>query len=88
MEFTDMSYRALRLLRSARDGRLEMTLSREADLRVDSLLCCDQSMAHRLVHCGLIEAAAPGSIGDWVPARITDAGRAVLMAHEAPALAA
>jgi len=72
-----LSYRRLAMLRAVAAGRAEMTLSREPDLYVDGLPCCDQSEARMLAHDGLIspgQAAARGRM----QARLTDAGTALL----------
>lgn len=46
------SHRTLAILRAVADGRAELTLSCERNLRIDGLLCCDQETAHDLAHRG------------------------------------
>ncbi|HEY0499154.1 MAG TPA: hypothetical protein VGD48_25650 [Kutzneria sp.] len=73
---TPLPHRAIAMLRAVATGRAELTDSSEPDLRVDGLPCCDQAMAHDLVHAGLITAT--GSRTDWMPARLTPSGARVL----------
>jgi hypothetical protein len=79
---TPLPHRAIAILRAVAAGRAELTDSREPDLRVDGLPCCDQAMARDLVHDGLVTAA--GSKGAWMPARLTPSGERVLAAAAPP----
>jgi hypothetical protein len=72
--------RALAMLRAVSDGRGELVCSREPDLLIDGLGCCDQFTAHRLAQAGLIRPAVRGAIGERVRAELTVAGRAALTA--------
>ncbi|MCE6995243.1 hypothetical protein LZG04_10530 [Saccharothrix sp. S26] len=74
----ELNHRARALLRAIAAGRAEVTRSVEPDLRVDGLLCSDQSAARELAHAGLLRPAVPGDSGSWVPAELTPAGHAVL----------
>ncbi|MEV0089123.1 hypothetical protein [Saccharopolyspora sp. NPDC050642] len=67
-------------LRAVADGRAEMTCSRQPDLFIDGLACCDQHTAHQLAENGLISPARPGTPGQRVPAVLTDTGNAALAA--------
>jgi hypothetical protein len=75
---TELTHRHFALLRAVDAGRCEITCSCEPDLFIDGRTCCDQTAAHLLARAGLIRHAAHGSIGQRVPAQLTDAGRAVL----------
>lgn len=75
---TEFTHRHLALLRAVDAGRCELTCSCEPDLFIDGRACCDQMATHLLAREGLIQHAAHGAIGQRVPARLTDAGRAVL----------
>jgi len=79
-----LNHRALAMLRAVDDGRAELTCSREPDLFVDGVACCDQFTAHLLAHDGLIQPARTGLPGQRVPAILTSAGLAAI----APAPAA
>ncbi|MBW4721257.1 hypothetical protein [Saccharothrix obliqua] len=74
----ELSHRARAVLRAIAAGRAEVTLSREPDLRVDGLLCSDQAVARQLAHAGLLRPAPSGGHGQWSPAELTPAGRALL----------
>lgn len=74
----ELTHRHYALLRAVAAGRCELTCSCEPDLFIDGRSCCDQMAAHLLAHAGLIRHAAPGAIGQRVPAQLTEAGRAVL----------
>ncbi|MEU5696623.1 hypothetical protein [Actinosynnema sp. NPDC020468] len=78
MDDDELSHRARALLRAIAAGRAEVTRSREPDLRVDGLLCCDQSSVRDLAHAGLLQAALTNEVGQWVPAELTPEGRAML----------
>jgi hypothetical protein len=73
---TPLPHRAIAMLRAVAAGRAELTDSREPDFRVDGLPCCDQAMAHDLVHAGLVAPAGPRS--PWMPAKLTPSGKRVL----------
>jgi hypothetical protein len=73
-----LNHRALAMLRAVVAGRAELTCSREPDLFIDGVPCCDQFTAHGLAHDGLIEPAFTGRIGQRVPATLTAAGAAAL----------
>jgi hypothetical protein len=73
---TSLPHRAIAMLRAVAAGRAELTDSREPDLRVDGLPCCDQPMAHDLVHAGLMVPAGPKTA--WMPARLTPSGERAL----------
>ncbi|GAA3857010.1 hypothetical protein GCM10022243_22930 [Saccharothrix violaceirubra] len=72
-----LSHRARALLRAVEAGRAEVTLSREPDLKVDGLLCSDQSSARELSRAGLLRPARD-TPGHWVPCELTAEGRALL----------
>jgi hypothetical protein len=74
----ELSHRALAVLRAARTGRVQVSLSCEPDMFVDGLALSDQATAHALVHAGLVHATRPGRIGERVPAKLTSAGYTVL----------
>ena len=83
----ELNHRARALLRAIAAGRAEVTRSSEPDLKVDGLLCSDQVAARELAHAGLVRpavqltarpAARRDVVGQWVPAELTAAGRAVL----------
>ncbi|WP_409464911.1 hypothetical protein [Amycolatopsis sp. GA6-003] len=74
----DLSCRALALLRVVAAGRAEITCSREPDMFVDGVPCCDQYTAHALAHRGLIVQTGPAVLGQRVRARLTPAGAAAL----------
>lgn len=73
-----MNYRALAMLRAVEEGRAQLTLSREPDLFIDGVPCCDQFTAHTLFHDGLLVPAHSGPIGQRVPAALTPAGLAAI----------
>ena len=77
---TPLPHRAIAMLRAVAAGRAELTDSREPDLRVDGLPCCDQAMAHDLVHAGLMTSAGTG--GTWRPATLTPLGQRSLAAGQ------
>jgi hypothetical protein len=74
----DLTHRHYALLRAVGAGRCELTYSCEPDLFIDGRTCCDQLAAHLLAHAGLIRHAAPGAVGQRVPARLTETGRSLL----------
>lgn len=73
-----LSRRDRALLVAAGQGRCEIVPHGVPDLRVDGRWCCDQSRAHALVGAGLLSRAPAERGRAHVPARLTDAGRAVL----------
>jgi hypothetical protein len=78
IEHSQLSHRAISMLRAVFAGRAELTCSCEPDLRVDSLLCCDQATTRFLFHSGLIQPTSNGTISQWTAARLTPAGENVL----------
>lgn len=56
----ELNRRELAMLRAIADGRAEITCSREPDLFIDGLACCDQFLVHRLARRGLIICTRPG----------------------------
>lgn len=80
-----LNHRALAMLRAVVDGRAELSCSREPDLFIDGVPCCDQFTAHLLAHDGLIEPVHTGLVGQRVPAALTAAGLAAI--DPAPAAA-
>ncbi len=76
--------RSLAILRAVAAGRAQLTLSREPDLLVDGIACCDQFAAHMLVQDGLITSTGPHGPAKLAPATLTRAGTALLAsAHPA-----
>ncbi|HEX6352411.1 MAG TPA: hypothetical protein VF106_05535 [Actinophytocola sp.] len=73
-----LNHRALSMLRAVVAGRAQISCSREPDLFIDGVPCCDQYLAHTLAHDGFIEPAYQGTVGTRVPATLTDAGEAAL----------
>lgn len=65
-------------LRAIHDGRAEMSYSREPDLYVDGLACCDQMTAHQLAEAHLIRPLHEAKPGQRVPATLTSEGTAAL----------
>ena|SRR6266540_413108 len=74
-----LNHRALAMLRAVAEGRAELSCSREPDLFIDGVPCCDQYTAHDLAHDGLIEPAYNGTVGQRVPAAATPAGLAAIV---------
>lgn len=83
-EMASLTHRHYALLRAVAAGRCELSCSCEPDLYIDGRTCCDQQAAHLLAHAGLIRHAARGPIGQRVPAKLTDAGEALLSALVRP----
>lgn len=79
--------RTLAVLRAVRDGRAEITLSCEPDLKVDGLLFSDQATAHELAHAGLVRPLGLGRPGQWVVA-VLGAAALDLLEEASPASAA
>jgi hypothetical protein len=73
----ELTHRALAMLRAVAAGRAQITCSREPDLYIDGVPCCDQFSAHVLTHDGYI-AEGTGNFGQLVPAELTAAGKAAL----------
>lgn len=73
------------MLRAVVEGRAQISCSREPDLFIDGVPCCDQYLAHTLAHEGLIEPAHQGAVGTLVPATLTDAGEAAIAPSTAAA---
>ncbi|CRK55976.1 hypothetical protein [Alloactinosynnema sp. L-07] len=73
----ELSHRALAMLRAVAAGRAQISCSREPDLYIDGVPCCDQFSAHVLTHDGFI-AASEGPFGRLVPAVLTNEGIAAL----------
>ena len=82
-----LNHRARAMLRAVIDGRAELSCSREPDLFIDGVPCCDQFTAHTLAHDGLIRHAYPAAIGKRVPATVTPAGLAAVTPVPAPVAA-
>ena len=74
---SELTHRALAMLKAVARGRAEMSCSCEPDLFIDGFSCCDQMTAHALSHGGYIRPAVEGATGR-VLAELTDAGRAAL----------
>ena len=75
-----LTHRDRAILRAVAGGTAELIGGSQPDLLVDGRCCCDQMAARRLAHAGLIAGAAPATIGERVPARLTQAGRQELLA--------
>ncbi|OLR95029.1 hypothetical protein [Actinokineospora bangkokensis] len=73
----ELSRRALAMLRAVAEGRAQLACSREPDLYIDGVPCCDQFTAHLLTHQGLITPAT-GRFGQLVPATLTSTGAAAI----------
>jgi hypothetical protein len=77
---TALTHRDRAILRAVAGGTAELLGGSQPDLLVDGRCCSDQMAAHRLAHAGLIAPAAPGRVGQRVPARLTAAGHQKLLA--------
>ncbi|WP_281689928.1 hypothetical protein [Pseudonocardia thermophila] len=75
-----LSARDRAILRAVGRGAAELVVGAEPDLYLDGRWCADQFAAHRLARAGLIAQLAPGAVGRRVPARLTPAGHAHLVA--------
>ncbi|WP_116176902.1 hypothetical protein [Kutzneria buriramensis] len=73
-----ISRRELAMLHAVAAGRAETTGSREPDLFIDGLACCDQSAARHLAHAGLVRATGPATAAQRVPAELTTPGRVLI----------
>lgn len=76
---TELTHRAVAMLRAVDQGRSEISCSSEPDLYVDGL-CCDYVTAHQLAQGGIIRPVRPALAGRRVPAVLTAAGREALTA--------
>lgn len=74
----DLNPRERATLRAVAHGDAEISCSREPDLFLDGLPCCDQTTARKLAHLGLVVPARDGRPGERVPAAITDKGHSAL----------
>jgi hypothetical protein len=68
------------ILRAVAAGGAELLIGAEPDLLLDGRCCCDQVAAHRLTHAGLIAPTLTAGVGQRVPACLTPAGAARLIA--------
>jgi hypothetical protein len=68
------------ILRAVAAGGAELVYGSEPDLLIDGRCCCDQVAAHRLTHAGLIAPTLTARVGQRVPACLTLAGAARLIA--------
>ena len=75
-----LSFRDRAILRAVARGAAQLLVSSEPDLCVDGRFCSDQLAVRRLTHAGLIVAAAPGTVGQRVPAGLSPAGHRELLA--------
>lgn len=76
--YHELTYRHLAMMRAVRAGRCELSCSCEPDLFIEGRTSCDQLAAHLLSRLGLIRPATKGSVGQRVPAQLTNAGRLLL----------
>ncbi|WP_033400611.1 hypothetical protein [Actinokineospora enzanensis] len=76
-EQSELSHRARAMLRAVAEGRAQLASSREPDLYIDGVPCCDQFTAHLLTHDGLI-TAEHGRFGQLAAATLTSAGALAL----------
>jgi hypothetical protein len=76
-----LSHRALAMLRAINAGRAQLSCSSEPDLFIDGVACCDQFTAHALAHRGFIGPTYSAAVGQRVPATLTSAGRAMVVAE-------
>jgi hypothetical protein len=72
-----LNQRHLALLRAVATDHAEISCSREPDLVVDGLPCCDHMAAGQFVHAGLL-VHCPERSGARVPTQLTTAGRTLL----------
>ncbi|RRO19942.1 hypothetical protein EIL87_02885 [Saccharopolyspora rhizosphaerae] len=73
-----LHHRHLAVLRAVARGTAEITRSREPDLYVDGLPCCDQGAVRELVRTGLLHPAGTSFPGHRTTAALTELGRAVV----------
>jgi hypothetical protein len=78
-----LSARARAILRAVAEGRTEMSDSCEPDMFVDGLACCDQTLAHSLIHAGLVHPAHASQRPGRRPVALTRRGFEALLAHHA-----
>lgn len=83
----ELTRRDLAILRVVARGGAELIAGVEPDLFLDGMYCCDQSAAHFLARAGLIGPAGLATIGQRVPAQLTESGLDAL-ADSAPVRAA
>ena len=76
----NLTHRDRAILRAVAGGTAELMGSTQPDLFVDGRCCSDQLAARRLAHAGLIAGARPATLGQRVPARLTEAGHLELLA--------
>ena len=76
--YHELTHRHLAMLRAVRAGRCELSHSCEPDLFIEGRTSCDQLAARLLSKLGLIRPAMPGSVGQRVPAQLTQTGRQLL----------
>ena len=77
---TTLTGRDRAILRAVAAGGAELLTGAEPDLLLDGRCCCDQVAAHRLAHRGLIAPTRTAGVGQRVPACLTLAGAARLVA--------
>jgi hypothetical protein len=70
--------RYLAILRAVAAGGAELTVSCAPAMAVGGRWVCDQAATAELVRHGLVEAAAPGAVGERVPVGLSRVGAAVL----------
>lgn len=76
--YNELTHRHLAMLRAVGAGRCELSYSCEPDLFIDGRTSCDQLAARLLAKLGLIKPAASGTLGQRVPAELTQAGHDLL----------
>lgn len=69
------------MLRAVAEGRAELTTSCEPDMFVDGLACCDQLLAHQLIHNGLIRTTRFSVVPGRNLASLTRLGFEALLHH-------
>lgn len=78
-----LSGRARALLRAVAEGRTEISDGCEPDMFVDGLACCDQPLAHALIHAGLVHTAHASRQPGRRPVALTRRGFEALLKHHA-----
>lgn len=78
-----LSARARAMLRAVAEGRIEISDSCEPDMFVDGLACCDQPLAHSLIHAGLVRPAHASRTPGRRPVALTRRGFEALLQHPA-----
>lgn len=76
--FGMMTSRHFAILNAVAAGQGEITHSCEPDLYVGGRCVCDHDAVRVVVRAGLVGPAMDGLLGQRVPARLTEQGRAVL----------